>query len=281
MSESDNNNSTLTVGDNFNIKIGLKNQDELVLVKKKIIGALDSLNSIDGAYSYVRISTEFNNLNLFGLTDEAKRNQLAKILIEKKIIGLDNLKTKINVIKRPSYRYIVIGISEYLKNNEARELILRGIKNISISANLHFEDQFVNFGPDDKMNMIIYIRDDELSNLLTSAKGIRLNTYEYVKVIRYKSLKICCKCINVGHLDSECESNMEYCFKCLGRHGVNECHLGHNKYNCRYCLSKFGKKNIHLFNHKTGYMLCEIIIKKLCNDRFSETAFRDGDEDQP
>ena len=89
-----------------------------------------------------------------------------------------------------------------------------------------------------------------------------------IRIIRYKSIKICEICKNIGH---QYYGNAFICIRCNGRHRV--CFLGKNKFTCKFCVSKFTKRDIAKVNHKIGYALCPVLMDKMVRGVLGESAF--------
>lgn len=265
---------------NLVIKIKEDDSSKLIKIKNKIIKILEVINTTNNIYSTVKLTTEFNYLNIYGFKCQSELTIFAKKLIEEKVINFSQIKSKIDDIKRPSYRYLLIGLNEYLSNNSANSTIIHAIKTIAMAQGLvNFNEDWLQIGPNDGQNMIIYIRNEQLNNVLVNLDHLRTsNTFEVIKLFRYKSLKICDLCVNVGHCREECVASVRVCYKCLGRHEMVNCHLGLNKYNCRFCTSRYDRRDISKINHKTGHILCENLIKKIVGRKFQPGSFRNDGE---
>lgn len=172
---------------------------------------------------------------------------------------------------RESYRFLIKNLSvdnckfEYcMRNNiDIDKLDPRDI-NLIIQSKL--QEQFPavrvssNFGP-----FVIFSTESKEMEEYLLENPIQTIANSRCTIYRYPAVKICKKCLIIGHLEGECISTNLKCFHCLDeQHLYNNCPLTSKSdcFLCRKDTKKYGRQ----VRHPPGARNCGYIIYHLINE---------------
>ena len=151
-------------------------------------------------------------------------------------------------------------------------MLINCIVRTANANSVKLDNGLISIGQKKNNMVIVYIKMAQAVALFEEIKYFKLDEFTYCPIYRYKSIKVCNKCKNIRHLESDC-NEADHCIRCGKVHVDGNFFLGAKKFTCRTCLNRFGRSNLELIRHRPNYVFCGSIVNMLIRDRLVDGDF--------